>query len=243
MQLRFKTGLSCEEYVHCQAWRNATLPQCPLHPQGGCSLARHGTYDRGAPRGGRVARWYCPQGHRTFSLLPDCFASRLPGSLQSLEQVVATVELATSVEAAANALRTDAISLQGAIRWTRRRLRLVRTTLASALAFLPYGFAHCQPSVIALRLEMNVDCVLHRLREHVAPYLLELPPPLGFGPRYATMHRASASNTTGDQTHRCDGCSVFAMAFTERRKRNDTDGRPQTYFRSDTRRSPARMAR
>ena len=199
MQLRLKTGSSCEDYVRWQGWRNATLPQCPLHPQGGCALARHGTYARGEPHGARVARWYCPQGHRTFSLLPDCLAARLPGSLQSLEQVVATIEQARSVEAAANALRTDDISLQGALRWTRRRLRLVRTTLASALAFLPYGFAHCEPSVTGLRLELNVDCVLHRLRELAAAYLPELPPPLGFGPRYAVAHR-SLSNTTGDQT-------------------------------------------
>ena len=163
MQLRFKTGSSCEDYVRWQAWRNATLPQCPLHPQGGCALARHGTYARGQPHGARVARWYCPQGHRTFSLLPDCFASRLPGSLQSLERVVATVEQAQSVEAAADALRTDDIALQGALRWTRRGLRLVANALASALVLLPQGFTRCQPSVIALRLEMNDDCVLHRM--------------------------------------------------------------------------------
>ncbi|GAC1503620.1 MAG: hypothetical protein NVS1B6_11070 [Steroidobacteraceae bacterium] len=176
-------------------------------------------------------------------MLPDCFAARLPGSLQSLERVVATVEQAQSVEAAANALRADDVSLQSAIRWTRRRLRLVRNALASALAFLPDGFTRCQASVIALRLEMNVDCVLHRLRELAAAYLPELPPPLGFGPRYAMVHRGSSSNKTGVQTHRRDRCSVFALAFTARRKPNDTDGRPQTYFRPDTGRSPARMAR
>ena len=29
------------------------------------------------PRGTRIARWYCPQSHTTFSLLPDCLAARL----------------------------------------------------------------------------------------------------------------------------------------------------------------------
>jgi hypothetical protein len=29
----------------------------------------------------RIARWYCPEGHRTFSLLPDFLAAKLPGSL------------------------------------------------------------------------------------------------------------------------------------------------------------------
>ena len=46
-----------------------------------CSFARHGTYMRKTPRGTRVARWYCPQSRTTFSLLPDCLAARLPGTL------------------------------------------------------------------------------------------------------------------------------------------------------------------
>ncbi|MGH8532263.1 MAG: hypothetical protein ACREV1_05885 [Gammaproteobacteria bacterium] len=91
MQLRFKTRLTSEEYVSRQAWRDASLPHCPLHPRGGCSLARHGTYERVNPPGTRVSRWYCPHGHRTFSLLPDCLAARFPGSLCAIEQVVAQV--------------------------------------------------------------------------------------------------------------------------------------------------------
>jgi hypothetical protein len=64
-----------------QGWLSATLPRCPLHPQGGCGFARHGTYERVSPPGTRVARWYCPEGHCTFSLLPDCLAARLSGTL------------------------------------------------------------------------------------------------------------------------------------------------------------------
>lgn len=75
MQLRFETTLSANEYVATQGWHTAVLPSCPLHPQGGCSLARHGTYTRTTPVGMRIPRWYCPQGHRTFSLLPDFLIS------------------------------------------------------------------------------------------------------------------------------------------------------------------------
>ena len=129
MQLRFKTTLSCREYVTERAWRDAALERCPLHPDGGCSFARHGTYERVEPPGTRIPRWYCPEGHRTFSLLADCFASRLPGSLSDLERVVSEVEQARSLEAAADGLRTDDVSLPGAIRWTRRRVQQVHAVL------------------------------------------------------------------------------------------------------------------
>ena len=37
---------------------------------------RHGTYPRRTPTGMRIARYYCPTAHETFSLLPDCLATR-----------------------------------------------------------------------------------------------------------------------------------------------------------------------
>ena len=97
VQLRFKTGLSGEQYVTAQGWRRATLARCPNHPRGGCSFARHGTYARKTPPGTRVARWYCPESRTTFSLLPDCLAARLPGTLAELEDAVATAADARSV--------------------------------------------------------------------------------------------------------------------------------------------------
>jgi hypothetical protein len=53
----------------------------------------------------RIARYYCPTAHETFSLLPDSLASRFPGDLDDLELVVAHVETARSIEAAADRLR------------------------------------------------------------------------------------------------------------------------------------------
>ena len=90
-----------EGYVRAQAWRDASLERCPNHPHGGCSFARHGTYARKTARGTRIARWYCPESHTTFSLLPDCLAARLPGTLDEVEQVVAHAEQAPSRRAAA----------------------------------------------------------------------------------------------------------------------------------------------
>lgn len=183
MQLRFKTALTCQDYVSEQAWQYATLEHCPLHPNGGCGFARHGTYERVEPPGTRVPRWYCPEGNRTFSLLADCFASRLPGSLTDLERVVVEVEQAKSLEAAADRVRTDDISLPGAIRWTRRRIQQVHITLRMLLDLIPECLCGCQPTVIAFRRWLNADWVLPQLRETASMHLTGLPPPLGFASR------------------------------------------------------------
>ena len=113
VQLRYETGLTGEGYVRAEAWRDARLKRCPNHPHGGCSLARHGTYARKSPRGTKIARWYCPESHTTFSLLPECLAARFPGELDEVEAVVAHAEQAPSLAAAANELRRDAVELPG----------------------------------------------------------------------------------------------------------------------------------
>lgn len=182
MQLRFKTALGSREYVSEQAWRSAALEHCPLHPDGGCSFARHGTYARVDPPGTRVPRWYCPEGQTTFSLLADCFASRLPGSLTDLERVVVEGEQAKSLEAAADRVRTDDISLPGAIRWTRRRIQQVHITLWMLIDLVPEYLRGCQPTLSAFRQWLDVDWVLPQLREMAAVYLAVLSPPLGFAP-------------------------------------------------------------
>ena len=45
-------------------------------------------YARKIPRGTHIARWYCPESHTTFSLLPDCLAARFTGERDTLEAVV-----------------------------------------------------------------------------------------------------------------------------------------------------------
>lgn len=182
MQLRFKTGLTSEEYVNRQGWREATLKHCPLHPSGGCSFAHHGTYERVDPPGARVPRWYCPEGHCTFSLLPDCLAARFPGALCAIEDVVKQAEQAKSLEAAADRLRPD-IELPGAIRWMRRRVQGVYAALRALRGLQPERFAACLPTVSAFQSRLKRDCVLPTLREFAAEQLPFLPPPLGFGPR------------------------------------------------------------
>ena len=196
MQLRYQTGLTGEEYVSAQAWRGARLAHCPNHPHGSCSLARHGTYTRKTPRGTHIARWYCPESHTTFSLLPDCLAARFPGELDEVEAVVAHAERAPSLAAAADALRTDTVELPGAMRWVARRVRLVHHVLTIVIGLLPEQLARCVAEVGAVRTRLGTDSALRTLRTLVDPQLPVLPAPLGFQP-----HRHGATNRNRAHQH------------------------------------------
>jgi len=177
VQLRDPSPLTSEAYVAQRAWRKASLTRCPRHPAGGCGFARHGTYPRQTPAGMRIARYYCPTARETFSLLPDCLASRFPGDLDDLERVVAHVESARSIEAAADQLRPD-IVLPSAVRWVRRRLTLVRATLLAIVTLRPDvgGDAHLG----AVRTALATHHALVALRARAASLLSALPRPLGF---------------------------------------------------------------
>jgi len=129
-----------------------------------------------------IARWYCPQGHRTFSLLPDCLAARLPGALAEIEAVVGSVEQARSLEAACADLRLE-IELPGVLRWVRRRVQSVHTALHLLKGILPELFEGCEPTLGAFAERLGVEDVLVRLRQIAAPYLAFLPAPLGLRPR------------------------------------------------------------
>ncbi len=182
MQLRFETGLTSADYVIGEGWREARLTRCPRHPSGGCGFARHGTYERKSPPGTRVARWYCRKAHETFSLLPDCLAAGLAGTLDELEAVVRAVEQAPSLEAAADRLRPE-IELPGAVRWTRRRVRAVHASLTLVRGLAPERFAACPATLTAFGELLGVETVLTVLRGVAAEVLHAMPPPLGLRPR------------------------------------------------------------
>ena len=118
----------------------------------------------------------------TFSLLPDCFAARLPGTLRALEETVAVAEQAASLAEAANAVRRDTIHLPGAIRWVRRRVRLTHRVLRVVLGLWPDRLAGSAPTVVALRVGLDTETVLIVLRDRCAGQLQVLPAPLGFYP-------------------------------------------------------------
>lgn len=194
VQLRFNTGLTGEQYVTRELWRQASLQRCPQHPRGGCGFARHGTYERKRPAGTHIARWYCRRGHQTFSLLPDHLAARFPGTLPEIEQVVAAAQRASSVQACADALRPDPVSLPSAMRWVRRRLSLMHALLPIVVAMVPQHLQGCAPTIEAFheRLVVEsptgsvVDSALVRLRDLLSEHLAALAIPVGFRHRCAS---------------------------------------------------------
>jgi len=182
MQIRYATDLSAEQYVQQEAWKEARLDNCPIHPQGGCGFSKNGTYRRKYPQGTKIARWYCSVGHTTFGLLPDCLSSRLSGSLNEVEAVVVEVENSPTQEKAADNIRPD-IELPGVLRWMRRRVKLVQTALSMLIELIPPVFSGCNPSLSSFRSTLCVEPVLPELRSRASEYLHLIPPPLGFGPR------------------------------------------------------------
>ena len=116
----------------------------------------------------------------TFSLLPDCLAARLPGTLQGVEEAVAAAETAASLAAAADAVRAGAVLLPGAMRWLRRRVRLVHRSLAAVRGLFPDRFLGCAAEVGAFRVRLRTAAALVRLRDLGAEQLPMLPAPLGF---------------------------------------------------------------
>ena len=145
----------------------------------------------------RIARYYCPTARETFSLLPDCLASRFPGDLDDLERVVAHVDAARSIEAAADQLRPDVV-LPSAVRWVRRRLTLVRATLLAIVTLLPDGFAG-DAHLAAVRAALQTDHALVTLRAYGASRLAALPRPLGFARPVRRRHprRAGRQHNMG----------------------------------------------
>ena len=135
----------------------------------------------------QVARWYCRDAHRTFSLLPDCMSSRLMGSLDEAEQVVVRVEESSSVEEAAQKLRPD-LEVAGALRWVRRRVQGVHASLLILLTLLP-GRLGTTARLVELRSQLSTSRCLVMLREIGTAHLHALPRPLGFRPARVRMSK------------------------------------------------------
>lgn len=184
MQLRYATNLTDEQYVCQAAWKKATLSSCPLHPEGGCGFCRHSTYARKYPEGARIARCRCPKERVTFSLLPDCLASRLSGSLAEVEAVVETAQGASSLTQAAQQLRPELSDVRHGLRWLRRRTRPVCAALIALTTLCP-ALSGVAPTVTAVREALGVTAVLTSTRELLSERLSSLGHPVGLCARVA----------------------------------------------------------
>lgn len=198
VQLRHETTLTSEDYVSRKAWLQARLKACPLHGSS-CGFQKHGTYVRVKPPGMRVARLYCRVGRMTFSLLPDCLAARLPGSLDEVEQAVVSTESA-GVSAVAASLRVDEVELPAALRWLYRRRHGVHVAALALVTALPTRLGPA-PELRAIRSFLGTDRALVALRGIGADHLHALPAPIGFQPHVserAQRERARQHETGTD---------------------------------------------
>lgn len=175
--MRLVTAQTGDAYVTERGWAKASLSQCPVHPQGGCGFARHGTYPRKHPPGTRIARYYCRSARGTWSLLPDFLASGLPSTVDAIEAVAVHVESAPSVEAAAESLRPD-VPMASAVRWVRRRLNALRNFLRILVTLSPM-LVGCAPTATAVRKAIGSAT----LRSIAGERLSAIAPPLGLAPR------------------------------------------------------------
>lgn len=109
-------------------------------------------------------------------------AARLPGTLVELEALVGQVEQAPSLADACADLRPE-IELPGVVRWVRRRVQAVYSTLLLLKGLMPAHFQACEPTLQSFACHLGVDPVLPALRSIAVPWLPSLPPPLGLRPR------------------------------------------------------------
>ena len=180
LQVRYATDLTDVEYVGRRAWNDATAPECPWCRPGKCAVAPHGFYPRVKQQGAQVRRYLCRREGRTVSLLPDCLAAHLKGSLEELEAAVRAAEGAeTRAEAA------DAGSPEGpasVLRWLGRREGWVRALPVTVKGLIPERFTGVEPTLAGFGQQLDSDAVLRQLREVAATHLSVLPAPVGFRP-------------------------------------------------------------
>lgn len=171
MQIRYPVKVySVYEYNKQQLCEKAVLKQCPIHPEGGCGIRRHGYYVRLIPIECKIPCWYCRAAHTLISLLPDFLASRLAGTLKDVEEVVLEVKKHPTMVSAAEAIRPD-IGLQGALRWLQRRLNYVDNILNVTAGILsPVGFK----DLLQLQELFNVNFILPHLREKLNHHLYKM---------------------------------------------------------------------
>lgn len=134
----------------------------------------------------RVARVRCVRTLAVISLLPDCMAAGVSGTLAEIEDAAAEVESRgkVSMETLAVARRPVAESdpdgdhVAGAVKWLRRRRGWVAAVLCVAVTSLPQ-LVGCRPTVAECRAALGVESVLVALRAELGTALRDVPPPVG----------------------------------------------------------------
>ena len=119
----------------------------------------------------------------TFSLVPTFLAASVPGNLVEIEDAVFAAETDLSINLAARTLRDSSVTVTSAIRWLNRRRAWVYAVLRIVRGALP-ELTGIEPTVTGFREALQVDSVLVWIRTNTQLDLANLPPPVGFRPRY-----------------------------------------------------------
>ena len=210
LQVRLPTSLTDKEYVSQRVWNDATAPECPW-----CrcrhQLAPHGFYPRVQPRGALVRRFICRRVGRTVSLLPDCFAAHVTGTLEALEAAVRVAEAAATRAAAVERARPPGQGgLASAERWLGRRVQWVAALLVTVKGLCPERFTGVAPTLAGFGQQLDSDTVLRELREVAEAHLQQLSAPVGF--RYGGGVGVAASTAAPEAETQFTGLSPPARS-------------------------------
>jgi len=190
VQVLWKCPFSDGQYVSECAWEGAILDNCPFHPEGGCGVEKLGTYPRVEPPGALIPRFWCPREGASISLLPSFLAARFRGTLDSVEDAVAAVELTGSIEAAVDTVHPPDVEaplgFEAAVRSIHRRVVAVHTVLLALVTLLPEHFTGVAPTLVGFRERLGPGRILLRARELAERHLRALSAPFGFRPRGST---------------------------------------------------------
>ena len=200
MQFRLILKMTLEEYIALKFWEHITIIVCPIHPGQDCGVRNHGTYPRVGPLEGQIVRGLCKTSNITFSLLPDFYSSRLPGTLIELEEVVLLSEKAEekcqSDKDSNLADKRDksfymcsAIEEMGIdhdiyekscdVNWLNRRIEYVTAILIAFISLFPEKFGNCQPTITSFQSVLGDGPVLIRLRKIAGSQIHKIPKPVG----------------------------------------------------------------
>lgn len=182
MQICVKVDHDPKTYIEKRAWHSNQVPTCPWHSEGNCKFHRHGSYPRKYPEEYPIQRWICTSCRRTVGVIPNFAASHLRGTVDEIEQVVASVELGVqrgcSFTQIARTIRPD-IECAGAQRWVRRRVNWSQHLLAVVVGWLPCLLEGAELSLAALRNALNTSRALVVMRERLESKLCRLATPVG----------------------------------------------------------------
>ena len=170
----------------------------------------------------------------TFSLLPDCLAARMPGTLEQAEGASKAAQQgrgAGSLEQRAELLRPsadseDAIGLQAAVGWMKRRHAAVTAALGVVIALMPELCGGAEPTVTDVGRALGRDeGVLVELRRVVDGELARIPSPVGFVPRSATNKRCRRRAPSRMVSSGCEAGSLADKGVGPCKGRDETRGR------------------